>query len=119
MFISGRARAKLCEGKSQLGKQTLEHQNNIKSASVGTADQPGPTRTSLAFRLTCSLVIGLLVLLWAAIQDGRGTGTASTWAMASLASTGVLVFADFLLPLLVVAIPPGMLVLAIIGMTAP
>lgn len=80
------------------------------------AGQPGPTRTSLAFRLTWSVAIGLLILLCSAIQDGNGTGAASTWTMASLASACTFMFADFLLPMLVVAIPPGLLILAVIGL---
>lgn len=99
----------------------MEHQNNITSASAGTTGQPKPARTSLAFRLTCAVAVGLLVLfvsLEANIQAGVGTGTTFAWTMTSLASAAVFVFADFLLPLLVVAIPPGLLVLAVIGLKA-
>lgn len=115
-FIPVRAGTRLCVTSSQLGRQTLEHQNDGKLAATEMTGHSRPTRASLAFRLSSALVVGLLVLLVADLQGGMAAGTALTWSMASLAGAAVFVFSDILLPLLIVATPPGLLILAVIGL---
>lgn len=115
-FIPVRAGTRLCATSSQLGKQTLEHQNDGNLAATGTTGYSQPTRTSLAFRLTCSVTLGLLILLWSGIHGGELTSVTSTWAVATAVCGGVFIFSDQILPVLVIAIPPGLLILAIVGL---
>lgn len=72
----------------------------------------------MAFRITSAVLIGLLVFMGADMHGGNGFGTAPAWVAALLAGGAVFAFTDLLLPMLTVAIPPGLLVLSIIGLAA-
>lgn len=72
---------------------------------------PAP-RPSLAFRLSTAVLTGLLVLLLYGYLDGLAC------AMALATAIAVFALSSILLSFLILAIPPGLLVLALAGLLA-
>jgi hypothetical protein len=96
----------------------LEHAKTMKTPPLSSARQPDDTRTSMAFRLLAAAVTCLLVVLcFASMQHGAASST-MTWGAALLLGGCVFVLADMLLAFLVVAIPPGLFILSLVGLLA-
>lgn len=100
-----------------MSSNALEHHQDMTPTLAGTTRHPENVRTSLPFRLTTAVVTGLLALLGASALDSIEAGSMAAWGMALLAGGCVFVFSDLLLPLLVVAIPPGLFILTLVGLT--
>jgi hypothetical protein len=75
--------------------------------------EPG---ASLAFRTVAAIATSLLVLLWTSTLEAAGFSATLPWAAAVLALGLVAAFADKLLAVLVVGIPPGLFVLWMAGL---
>lgn len=70
----------------------------------------------MAFRVLAAAVTCLLVVLCFASMQNGATSSTMTWGAALLLGGCVFVLADILLAFLVVAVPPGLFVLALIGL---
>ena len=95
----------------------MAHRNHLNTAPAAALQDPNITRPSLPFRWLTAVVTCLLVLLLVETNRAAGASHALPWAMALIAGAGVFVFSHLLLALLVVAIPPGLAILGIIGLT--
>lgn len=70
----------------------------------------------MAFRVLMAVATCLLALLGAATMQNAPVSGPLAWGEVLLAGGCVFVLADYLLALLVVAIPPGLFVLALVGL---
>jgi hypothetical protein len=87
---------------------------NISPLSL--AALPDDTRTSIAFRVLIAIATCLLVVVgFGSMQNGAAAHPLS-WGAGLLVGGCVFVLADILLALLVVAIPPGLFVLALVAL---
>ena len=94
----------------------MKHYINLTSAAAAPTQTPRATHTSFAFRLSAALATALLVLAAASALLGLDATGAPAWGLAMLSGAGLFFLSDLLLPVLVVAIPPGMFVLALVGL---
>jgi hypothetical protein len=94
----------------------LKHHIELPSAAARTTQAPRSARTSFAFRLSASLATALLILAATTSLLDLDITEAPAWGLALLSGAGLFFLSDLLLPVLVVAIPPGMFVLALVGL---
>jgi hypothetical protein len=88
----------------------------MKTSPLSPAALPDDTRTSIAFRvLTAVATCPLVVLGFASVQSGAAANPL-IWGAALLASGCVFALTDILLAFLVVGIPPGLFVLALLAL---
>jgi RsiW-degrading membrane proteinase PrsW (M82 family) len=87
----------------------------MKISQPSSARQPGDTRTSTAFRVLVAVATCFVVVLGFKTQSNPISGPLA-WCAVLLVSGCVFVLADWLLALLVVGIPPGLFVLALVGL---
>jgi hypothetical protein len=94
----------------------LEYDRTMKTSQAPTTRQPDDTRASIAFRVVAAVATCLLVVLGSASMHGGAAADSLTWFTGLLAGGCVFVLADILLAVLVVGIPPGLFVLALVGL---
>jgi hypothetical protein len=80
--------------------------------SIPTSNQSPATKPSLAFRLSSAVLVGLLAMVL------YGHLSITAFAGAITAAFCVFILSDILLSFLILAIPPGLLVLALAGLLA-
>lgn len=83
---------------------------SMNAPSSRSSATSSATRPSLAFRLSTALLAGLFVMLLLGRLDGF------TSAAALAAALGVFALSSILLSFLILAIPPGLFVLAMAGL---
>jgi hypothetical protein len=94
----------------------LECERTMKISPLSPASLPDDTRTSIAFRVLIAFATCLLVVLGFASMQNGAAADPLTWGAALLASGCVFVLADIVLSCLIVAIPPGLFVLALVAL---
>jgi hypothetical protein len=94
----------------------LDCERTMKISPLSPAAPPDDTRTSIAFRVLIAVATCLLVVLGFASMQKGAAAHPLTLGAALLASGCVFVLADVLLACLIVAIPPGLFVLAFVAL---
>ena len=94
----------------------MKHHIELSSATAATTQALQSARTSFAFRLSVAIAGAFLVLVATTTLLGLDITEAPAWGLALLSGAGLFFLSDLLLPVLVVAIPPGMFVLALVGL---
>jgi hypothetical protein len=93
-----------------------EYDRDMKISQPSSARQRDDTRASMAFRVMVSIATCLLVVLGSTTMQNAPVCGPLAWGAVLLAGGCAFVLADHLLAFLVVALPPGLFVLALVGL---
>jgi hypothetical protein len=94
----------------------LERDRTMKISQPPSARQTDDTRTSMAFRVLIAVATCLPIVVGFTSAQNRDAANPLLWSAALLVGGCVFVLADILLAFLVVCIPPGLFVLALVAL---